>query len=237
MFKKNQDDYDWKYYDYFYEKQLKAVEKIYTQRLKKGDYVFSDNRLLKNKKIKDLHPNYRILYETVLQLNPRSVMEIGCGAGDHLYNLNMLNPKLKLNGLDVSNRQIAFLRMRSPNLKANIYLFDITLPVSSAIPKVELCYTQAVIMHIKTGKGHLVALSNAFNIAAKHVILMENWKSHNFMKDIEYLFEQKIIRWDNLYFYYKISPELKKPHLMIVSKEKLPYNSLTDYKILLKPMK
>jgi len=62
---------------------------------------------------------------------------------------------------------------------------------------------------------------------------MENLRSHNFMDSIKYLFEKKMIPWDNLFFYYRISPELNKPHIMIVSAEQLAYDPLTKYDILL----
>lgn len=153
--------------------------------------------------------------------------------GDHLYNLIVLAPNIDLYGRDLSNEQLLFLWRRHPELKADVGQIDITLPFSSLYPCVELCFTQAVIMHIHTGNGHLVGLSNLFKISKKHVILMENWRSHNFMDSIQQLFEKKMISWDNLFFYYRISPELNKPHIMIVSAEQLPYDPLTKYDILL----
>jgi len=66
---------------------------------------------------------------------------------------------------------------------------------------------------------------------------MENWESHNFLDGIKYLHESKMINWNNLLFYYRISEELKNPHLMIVSSVPLEYPELTDYNILRENMK
>ncbi len=62
---------------------------------------------------------------------------------------------------------------------------------------------------------------------------MENWTQHNFYDDINKLFFLKIIPWSEIFFYYRESEELKKPHLMVVSAVTLKqYPLLTDYKIL-----
>lgn len=53
------------------------------------------------------------------------------------------------------------------------------------------------------------------------------------MGDIEYLISQKMIPWEKVYLYYCESPELKKPHMMVVSSEPLKdYKILTNYAIL-----
>jgi len=120
-----------------------------------------------------------------------------------------------------------------PRLKAEVRIADATVPFTDNFPKVDLSFTQAVIMHIHTGESHLTALANLFNISNKYVMLMERWKNHRFMDDIKLLREQKKIKWDNLYFHYRISAETKRPHLMICSNQKLDYPALTDYTILM----
>jgi SAM-dependent methyltransferase len=229
----NMDDFVWKRYHYHYQAELAEIKKSHTQVLLPGDYAFSGNTLSLQKDILPLHPNHRLLYETVLQLNPGSVLEIGCGGGDHLYNLSILAPSIVLYGRDLSTEQLSFLQRRHPELKADIGQLDITLPFSSLWPVVDLCFTQAVIMHIHTGNGHLVALSNLFKMATTYVILMENWRSHDFMESIRDIYDKKMIPWGDLFFYYRFSPELNKPHLMVVSAEKLDYEPLTRYDILL----
>jgi len=228
------DDFDWKTYTTHYRGELEEILKSHTQILKDGDYRFKDDRLTKsNFNIDDLHPNHRLLYETIVQLKPSSVLELGCGGGDHLHNLGVLLPGLRRTGLDLSDAQLTFLRERHPGMKAELRQFDCTQPFPSDLQKVDIAYTQAVIMHIKTGNGHLAALQNLFSVATKQIVMIENWKSHDFLGDIKKLFDQGKLSWKEIHFYYRDSEELKKPHLMIVSSVPLSsYKTLSDYKIL-----
>jgi hypothetical protein len=230
--KKAVDDYDWKYYSDLYHEGLKDVAKNHTLELKTGDYKYDNGHLVLQKDVNPLHPNYHIIYETILQLNPESVMEIGCGCGDHLHNISILSPQIKLFGFDVSAGQVEFLKRRHPDLNAQIRKYDITVdPDQLELFAVDVAYTQAVIMHIR--QNHLNALTNLFSIAKKQIILMENWKRHDFMVDIQNLFKAKKLKWPALQFYYRNSEETQKPHLMIISAEPLTqYPVLTSYSIL-----
>ncbi|MFH1477935.1 MAG: class I SAM-dependent methyltransferase [Verrucomicrobiota bacterium] len=231
---KTRDDFDWKLYNILYRGEMRDMAKEHTQILKEGDYTFKDNKLLKRKaEILPLHPNCRLLYETILQLNPGSVLELGCGGGDHLHNIGLLVKNIKLYGMDLSDEQLVLLRERHPDLNAEINQYDCTLPFPSIFPPVDIAYTQAVIMHIQTGNGHMVALSNLFRVAAKQVVLMENWTKHEFVEDIKKLHALKVIPWKEIYFYYRDSEEYKTPHLMIVSSFPLQqYKQLTDFAVL-----
>lgn len=225
-----EDDFNWNTYREHYENELREIGKVHTLKLKTGDYNFENDTLKISSDILPLHSNHRLLYETVLHLNPQTVCELGCGGGDHLYNLNLLRPALKLVGYDRSARQLSLAMERSPSLKGKLEEFDGTLPFSSQFPQVDLAYTQAVIMHIQTGNGHLTALSNLFKFATKHVVLMENWKKHSFWADIQFLFEKQMIPWKQLHFYLRRAPELNnKPHLMVVSAQPLGIEPLVSY--------
>ena len=228
------DDFDWELYNTHYRGELTGISKVHTLTLKEGDYVFNYNTLLKAEKdILPLHPNHSLLYETIAQLDPSSVFELGCGGGDHLANLSILLKNLKLYGVDLSEEQLKLLKERHPGLGAVVNQYDCTLPFPAAFPKVDIAFTQTVLMHIQTGNGHMVALSNLFNIAQKQVVLMENWTRHPFIDDIRKLHSLKVIPWKEAYFYYRDSEELKRPHLMIISAVKLPqYKELTDYALL-----
>ena len=227
------DDFDWQRYHCHYQAELAMVKKVHTQVLSSGDYVFSGGALSMQGNFLPLHPNHRLLYETILQLNPESVLELGCGGGDHLHNISLLVKNAKLYGVDLSDEQLAFLGERHPNLNAVINQYDCTLPFPSTFPHVDIAYTHAVIMHIQTGNGHMIALSNLFRVAGKQVVLIENWRKHEFMEDIKKLHALKVIPWEELYFYYRDSEEYKKPHLMVISSVPLPqYKQLNDFAIL-----
>ena len=155
----NRDDYNWDDYPDHYKFEESKTKKVNTIKISKDDYIFVDEKLKMNdnKNILPLHPNYRLIYETILQLSPTSVLEVGCGGGFHLYNLSVLDPKIQLYGVDISPRQIQLLHQRHKNLKANVQVLDITLPHPADSPVVDIAYTQAVIMHIKTKNNHLRA--------------------------------------------------------------------------------
>jgi len=227
------DDFDWQRYHYHYQAELAETKKVHTQVLSPGDYVFADGTLSLQGNVLPLHPNHRLLYETILQLNPNRVFELGCGGGDHLHNIGVLVKNVQLYGVDLSDEQLGLLRERHPTLNAAINQYDCTLPFPSTFPPVDIAYTQAVIMHIQTGNGHMIALSNLFRVAAKQVVLIENWRKHEFVEDIKKLQALKVIPWHEVYFYYRDSEEYKKPHLMIVSSVPLlQYKPLTDFAIL-----
>jgi len=231
------DEFDWEKYPETYKKELADIAKFCTQTLNRNDYVYKNRELIINGDILPLHPNHKLLYETILQLSPSSVIELGCGGGDHFKNINTLAPEIKLYGRDISTDQIKLLKERHPELSVEIEQLDITLPHPFNAPTVDIAFTQAVIMHIHTGKSHLVALSNLFRYANKQVILMENWSRHDFKQDIEFLFAKGMIPWKRMYMYYREFIDFERSHLMVVSATPLPeYKPLTDYSILSKPL-
>ncbi|OGF26073.1 hypothetical protein A2303_04710 [Candidatus Falkowbacteria bacterium RIFOXYB2_FULL_47_14] len=230
----NADMFNWRLYNLHYRGELREEAKVHTMSLAPGDYAAKNGKLEKtNPDIKPLHANHHLLYETILQLKPEIVIEMGCGNGMHLHNLYVLAPDMKLLGTDKDERQLAFLRECYPDIKAEIRKIDATSPLLPELTGVaDLSFTQAVIMHIHTNESHLIALKNLFNFSKKYVVMMERWKNHSIMDDIKKLHEKKLISWQNLYFYYRINEETKLPHIMICSNEPLSYNPLKDYNIL-----
>jgi SAM-dependent methyltransferase len=229
------DDYDWRSYREEYASELRRIAKSHSQQLRPGQYEYVNGSLEERVgEAAPLHPNHRLLYETILQLGPGSVLEAGCGGGDHLHNLSLLAPDIELWGLDRSPEQLAFLGERTPHLRARSSIFDLSLPFSQNLPSVDLCFTQAVLMHIHTGNGHLVGLSNLFRMSQRQVVLMENWSRHQFLEDVQRLHREGMIPWLDLFCYFRRAPEYgDKPHLMVLSSEPLEYEALDDYAVLL----
>lgn len=228
------DDYDWELYNSTYRGEVAKIGKSHTLHLTQDNSLFEEGRLSMKSGHKPMHPNHRLLYETILQLEPRSVTEIGCGGGDHVRNLSLLAPSAKIFGYDRADRQLAFLRERSPHLSDFVRQLDISMPLPQTIPQTEVCYTQAVVMHIQAANSHFVALSNLFRIATEQVVLMENWTRHDFMGDIQMMFDQQMLSWESIHFYFRRAPEFdNSPHLMIVSRQPLPqYETLNRYELL-----
>tara|TARA_Y200000002_G_scaffold371201_1_gene367582 strand:+ start:689 stop:1495 length:807 start_codon:yes stop_codon:yes gene_type:complete len=225
------DDYNWDLYHRDYEKQIKGMSVNSTLKLKEGDFYFKEDKLILKEGLLPLHKNHTALYEVVGKLKPKSIIEIGCGGGDHLHNIGVLYPFIKKRGFDRSISQLSFLEKRSPELSQYVETLDITLPPSNKTPTADIVYSQAVIMHIQSSNSHLVALANMFRMALKSVVLMENFNRHNFVDDINMLHKKGMIDWQNINFYiHKIE---NKPHILIISKEEIEMEKLNRYQDLL----
>ena len=66
--RRKRDDYYWGFYTDHYVEELKEVSTGHTITLHAGDYAFDAAVLSREANILPLHPNYRLLYETILQL-------------------------------------------------------------------------------------------------------------------------------------------------------------------------
>ncbi len=220
-----EDDFDWGSYNEQYAKQLVGIERTQTTKLAPGDFAWTvDGTLSLGADVKPLHPNHHCLYETVGALQVTSVIEIGCGGGDHLHNLQLLFPGLDLFGYDRSEGQLSFLRQRSPHLSGLVQARDMTLPYSPDLRPADVVYTQAVIMHIHAGNGHFVALSNACRMARRAVVLMENWHRHDYVTDLKMLQQRGMIDWPEIHF--SIRRWRDRPHVLLVSPSVLPFEPI-----------
>ncbi len=214
------DDFDWDLYTQHYRGELVEVADHNSTILESGQYIFNDGILQKKQDILDLHPNHFLLYETVLQLKPRSVLEIGCGGGDHLHNLKVLRPSLELYGEDRSRNQLTLLHERHPQLDAQVVEHNITSETLIQRPAIDLVYSQAVIMHIKD--NHLKGLANMFTMAKQYVVLMENWHSHDFVADLLKLQFSGLLGWKSLYLSARPVAGTTQPYILIASREAMP---------------
>jgi trans-aconitate methyltransferase len=234
MSNNNQKDmFNWNKYHLHFRGEVEETSKIYSIKLAKDDYKLIDNRLIKiNTAIKAIHPINVMTYETIMQLNPESIFELGCGHGMHLHNMQVLMPKLRLAGIDRSEKQLKFLKESFPDLTADVNIRDATdLFPENMFAKYDLGFTNAVIMHIHFKDSHKTALANLFNVSKKYVIMAERWKNHDIMQDIKDLHAKKIIKWKQIYFYYKKLQDAEI-YIIICSNEQLPYPVLENYAIL-----
>ena len=220
-----EDDFDWAMYNEKYAKQLVGIERTQTTKLTSGDFKWgNDGCLTLGADIKPLHPNHHCLYETIRALQVTSAIEVGCGGGDHLNNLKLLLPDLDLFGYDRSEGQLSFLRQRSPHLDELVEARDMTLPYAPSLRSADVVYTQAVIMHIHAGNGHLVALSNACRMARQTIVLMENWFRHDYVADLKMLQDQGMIDWSEIHF--STRRWQGRPHILLASRSPLPFESI-----------
>lgn len=175
----------------------------------------------------NLHPNWISLYEIVGLLKPKSTLEFGCGGGDHVRNLKTLYPSLEVNGGDRSPEQLKLLAARNPEIADRTFEMDVTMPISSKWPRVDLVYSQAVIMHIKTAVSHLNAMANMFNLANEHVVLMENYGCHPLVDDVNRLMDGGHLSWDEVHFHAHHAEG--QPHCLVVSRRECQLPKLEDY--------
>ena len=197
------DDFDWdNYTSDSYARRLKGdIEINYVTKVDPSqvEINFASGRV--HLKVANMHPNHQLLLDAIAYLQPTSVHEVGCGGGDHVANITCLFPECAVSGGDRGLTQLEMAADRHPEIQSKLGLQDITMPYSANWPKVDLVYTQAVIMHIHTAVSHLVALSNMFRCAKKHVLLVENNQCHNFVKDIMELHSGGHLPWQNVQLY------------------------------------
>ena len=224
------DGVDWKKYNKHYSEELKIIEKVNTLLITAQDFeVVAGKVNLMNPNQLPLHPNHQLLYETILKLHPSSILEVGCGGGDHLVNLKTLIPELEVYGIDLLDKQIEFLNNRHPKNDFKLKAEDISKN-RVIFPSVDVIYTQAVLMHITEKDLRFYnAMENLLNSSAKHLILMENWSQHNFFETVKQITSSN--KW-KMYFNFLEGNE--KTRLMIISKdEQLSFQPLLGYTQLL----
>lgn len=221
------DDFNWDTYtvDKYGPQQVRLDEE-FDMRVDERVYFDKTSRKLVTGNAK-LIPNSKTIYEIVGLLRVQSVLEIGCGGGDHIRNLKTLYPEIAVYGGDRSTEQLNFLASRNPEIAASTFVQDITMPLSSKWPRVDLVYSQAVIMHIKTAVSHLNALANMLNLAAEYVVLVENFGCHHFVDDIRKLHAGGHLNWENVHFY--VHEYEGKPYGLIVARKPCSLPPLEDY--------
>jgi trans-aconitate methyltransferase len=223
------DDFDWARYHLHYGEELKSGERKHTLTPQIGDYMLIDGELQKiNANTKPLHPNHKLLYEAILNINPKSILEVGCGGGDHLSNIVLFNADIEVSGVDRSIDQIAILKDRHPSLKVSLDIVDITVP-GIQLPAVELVFSQAVLMHIsEDGNRFQNAMNNIFSSASSYVVLMENWRHHDFLNAAKKS-AQSNPHWATPFFYFAELADDPKTRAMVISRMPLNLRMVENY--------
>jgi hypothetical protein len=210
------DDFDWNKYPLHYREELKSISRKHTLNLEVGGFSLVRGEIVLAQTAKPLHPNHRLLYEVILELQPKSIREIGFGAGDHLSNLSSLIPDSKLFGIDRSKEQFDALHARHPKLRADLSVTDITDP-QMKLESVELSFTQAVLMHIsELNNRYFSAIENILDSTSNQIVLMENWTQHDYIGSVRRVINSKQ-NWHNAKIYFKESKQDTNVRCMIIS--------------------
>ncbi len=210
------DDFDWDRYHLEYSAQIRALERSHTLRLEPNSFSIIDGSL-RVMNGRPLHHNHKFLYEVILALKPNSILEAGCGGGDHLRNLALLMPSASVYGVDRSPEQLNVLARRNPEILKRSGVLDLTLPHPSNLAPADLVFCQAVLMHIQTGNGHRVALWNLFDLSRRQVVLVENPDRHDLIRDITTLHRGGIISWPTLHLY--VNRDHRGTDIIVASQE------------------
>lgn len=216
------DDFHGDWSDYTEHYMAGLAESPVLANLSPGQYQVIDGKIRLAEGLPPLHLNHRAIYETALDLRPSSIIEIGCGAGDHLANLRQLLPDAEIHGCDLLATQLAVADERHPGLQT--FVHDIVTGVSPQ--RAELAYTQAVLMHLGSGRL-LAALWHIFATATDYVLMMEHWNCHDFYQNIQALATTRCFPWDELHCYVSI---ITGQDLLVCARRPLtgPYEKLYD---------
>jgi len=210
------------------------IQRTNTILIEKSEIDF-DGSEIRYKSINSLPllPGHHLLYETILNLEARKVLEVGCGGGDHLHNLQSLKPDLVLFGVDRSINQLDLFRKRHPALTKMIdpKVLDLTEP-NSNLPKVDLIFSQAVLMHISEAENRFyISFKNLF-AQNSHIVLLENWTQHNFLDSARKIINEDQ-NWAGAKLYFTQSKSDPKVKCLVISKNDLNLKRLDKYEDML----
>lgn len=179
---KQNDEYIWENYTPEYSGQLREMVQndkfdffVRNYEIVDKSPVFHDN----------LVSNWKELYSLIYEKNPKSVFEFGCGACYHLRNLMTLCPQIEISGADYLQSQIDFGKEFIPKdleFPKNVSSRDLTGDVSD-LPKVELVYSQAVVMHLNSEKA-VKMMRNMGQVSTKYIIMVEGVRNHENWYDL-----------------------------------------------------
>ena len=169
------DEYNWSTYHNAYAAQVAHVLKKRTLSFGHNDFEIIEGEIHMKKGLLPLHPNHKLLYETIIDLSPVDVHEVGCGWGNSLANINLLTGgQVAVYGSEISQEQINALLLKYSWLKKQVALNDI---VSHSVKPRDIVFTTAVLMHL--GDSNLdSAIRNIAASTKQHIIMIENPRRH-----------------------------------------------------------
>lgn len=172
------DEFTWSTYtnDYYYPQQLEVIrDNLFDHFISPSGLTYTDGEIQFND---NLHPCYKELYHIIHKLQPKSILECGCGAGIALKNLDIIIPNTEIYGVDISEKQIEMSKWFT-KISDKIYNHMSVMDITKQMPfrKFDFVFTNAVIMHLIQFRA-VEALNNIKNASNKYVFLCEN-KSPN----------------------------------------------------------
>ena len=189
------DDFDWSDYPSHYRVENAFNRRYFTDDLRDVDFLFHGGRLYLPADCKPLNPTHRCNLEAICNLpGIRSIAEIGVGGGRHLANLRaILGREVKFSGYDLSPGQLRFFAELFPEMFAETATAVMDL-VQTSIPaddRPDVAFASTVLMHIQRPDAYRSALRNLLASGRSYVMLMDNWRSHDYFDDIHDLLKER----------------------------------------------
>lgn len=212
------DDFNWSKYHLHYRQEISSISRANNLILdhKNFSLVRGKLNLLEPNSIL---PSHHALYESIALLEATSVLEVGCGGGDHLKNLSTIFPRKTVRGIDLSREQIAFALERHPALDGSLSVLDISRDAPPQALQSDLVFSHAVLMHISEKGGRFErALENMFSRANSAVVMVENWQQHDFLSAVRKICASSK-KWSNAQVYFHESSAFLGARAMIVAFE------------------
>ncbi|HEY2092853.1 MAG TPA: class I SAM-dependent methyltransferase [Thermoanaerobaculia bacterium] len=182
------DDFNWAVYPLHYRAEHAFNRRYFTDDLREVEFTFRDGKLYLLSDCKPLSPPHRCLMEAICNLRGvKTIAEIGVGGGRYLASLQaILGEGVELSGYDLSPGQLAFFRDLFPDVFSRVHtgILDVT---SSAIPagvRPDVVYASTVLMHIQREDAYQRALGNFLASAGSFAVLMDDWQSHSYYRDL-----------------------------------------------------
>ena len=168
---KVEDEYVWQNYTAEYTAQLKEIERD------DDNVFFITNYTAENNVIDfhdNLHPNWKEIYQTVYELKPKTILEMGCGGCYHIKNVHTLLPEAKITGVDLLRTQLDFGRAFS-KLPESIETYQLNCVQNKTQDQHEFVFSQAVVMHLST-ENAVKMLANMRDSSPKYVMMVDGVK-------------------------------------------------------------
>jgi SAM-dependent methyltransferase len=221
------DDFNWSRYHLHYKEELASISKNSQLDLGQADFELINGKLVLSEPVNFL-ASHHTLYEAISQFEFSSILEVGCGGGDHLSNLSRIRPPADFRGMDISQGQIDFAVQRHPELKGALFLQDISRPMDTSWLRSDIVYSHAVLMHISERNGRFrTALRQMFELANEGVVLVENWTQHDFLSAAKELTEE-LESWKGARIGYHESSKFPGVLAMVITKSTL-FNLVESY--------
>jgi len=171
------DEFDWRAYPKHHAWLMKRSEGKVTQFLSGGDFDVVDERIIMREGVLPLGRQHKLLYETIMELKPKDVHEVGCGWGNHLANISILtNGAIDVYGSEISEKQIEIALTKCPWLNNRITLGSVMV---DDIPERDIVFTITVLMHLSDINLEK-AILNIASSAKKHIVMTENLDRRNY---------------------------------------------------------